>query len=482
MKEKIIVCILMLAVIMSTSVALGFTGTSAYTGETYEHNEKFSQCIVANGIDVSAWQGSVDWEKVKADGVDFAIIRVGGRGYGSSAKLYYDEYYIENIEKAKAAGLMIGVYFFSQAISEEEAIEEADRTLELLDTAKVTELDLPVFMDYEYAGDSNNSGRLNDANLSKAQMTAIAEAFCSRIENRSDYKAGIYANTLFMENAIDGKYLGEKGYFIWDAQYYVKCQLESSYEMWQYSSSGKVPGISGRVDCNFWYVDTQKIPSSDRSIAACQIKAENVVWHSDTNHMTQLEVKNEDEILTEGRDFRVGYINNRNTGTAYAVVMGTGEYTDYKVVSFEICEGENVKNYISSEKYAFGDFVTGIDLKTEYEDFAAEISVKEGYSFKVVDGSNSQVVSGYIGSGMKFTIWDDAGAVGEILIVARGDGNGDGDCDLKDLVRMRKQLLSIIRLDGAEYKALDINKSGAVDLTDLVVMRKHLLGIKEIKE
>ena len=167
------VLMVLLTMVLGTAAADAYgaeTSVSRYTGKTYTHNSAFANAIIVDGVDVSYVQkNNVDWEKAKADGVDFAIIRVGARGYGQSGKLLVDDYYRENIEAAQDAGLMVGVYFFSQAIDPVEAYAEAAYTLELIEGY---DLDLPVFMDYEFASDKNNPGRLNTAQLSKGLFRA----------------------------------------------------------------------------------------------------------------------------------------------------------------------------------------------------------------------------------------------------------------------------------------------------------------------
>ena len=144
--------------------------------------------LIVDGVDVSYIQkNNVDWQQAKADGIDFAIIRVGARGYADAGRLIEDDYYKENIQRAKNAGLMVGVYFFSQALDELEAYAEASYTLKLLDGIQ---LDLPVYMDYEFAGGS--AGRLTKAKLPKSQMTANAVKFCETIEESGLYETGTF--------------------------------------------------------------------------------------------------------------------------------------------------------------------------------------------------------------------------------------------------------------------------------------------------
>lgn len=341
-KRVLMISAIIFIVALSLGTAFAQTETtSKYTGLVYTHDDKFSDRMIVNGVDVSAWQENIDWEKVKADGIDFAIIRVGGRGYGAAGSMYSDECYIQNIENAKKAGLIIGIYYFSQAISEDEAVEEAQHALSLLGDY---DIQLPIFMDYEYAKDPQNPGRLNTANLSKEQMTKNAEAFCKTVED-AGYEAGVYANLNFLNNSVHGQLLGTK-YFIWAAQYYNKCEFEHTYDIWQYSSSGSVDGINTRADCDFWYLDKTPSPTQEKSIANCRIKVSDVTYKPGSNHEPQVEVTYNGINLREGVDYKVGYINNREAGTAYAFVSGTGEYADHQAASFKISAGSNTPEKI----------------------------------------------------------------------------------------------------------------------------------------
>jgi GH25 family lysozyme M1 (1,4-beta-N-acetylmuramidase) len=192
------------------------------------------------GIDVSKWNGNIDWAQVKASGVNYVIIRCGYRG-SSQGALIEDPKYKANIEGATKAGLKVGVYFFSQAIDEVEAVQEASMVLSLVKNYKIS---YPIFLDVEASG-----GRAD--NISKETRTAVCKAFCQTIQN-SGYTAGIYANKTWLTKKIDTSQLGS--YKIWLAQYASAPTYTGRYEMWQYKDSGSVPGISGHVDLNLSYL------------------------------------------------------------------------------------------------------------------------------------------------------------------------------------------------------------------------------------
>ena len=193
------------------------------------------------GIDVSKWNGTIDWNAVKNSGVSYVIIRCGYRGSTQGA-LIEDPKFEKNIKGATAAGLKVGVYFFTQAINEVEAVEEASMVLGLIKNYKIS---YPVFLDVESSG-----GRADG--LNSATRTKVIKAFCETIEN-SGYTAGIYANKSWFEKKMDVSQLTK--YKIWLAQYAsTPTYTKSKIDIWQYKSTGKVSGISGNVDLNISYL------------------------------------------------------------------------------------------------------------------------------------------------------------------------------------------------------------------------------------
>lgn len=191
------------------------------------------------GVDVSKYQGNIDWNQVKASGIEFAIIRVGYRGYGTGV-LVEDSTFRQNIKGATAAGLKVGLYFYSQAINETEAVEEASMVISLCQGYNIS---YPIYFDTEkVAGDT---GRAD--NISRAQRTANAVAFCETIRN-SGYKAGVYSYASWFYNQLNMASLSP--YSIWIAQYRNELSFDYNYDIWQYSSTGSVPGIPKPTDMN----------------------------------------------------------------------------------------------------------------------------------------------------------------------------------------------------------------------------------------
>ena len=192
------------------------------------------------GIDVSRWNETIDWKKVKESGISFVIIRAGYRGSTQGA-LIEDKYFKTNIKGANDAGLKVGVYFFSQAISEAEAVEEASMVIDLVKDYKIS---YPIFIDTEASG-----GRADG--LTKSQRTAVCNAFCKTIEN-AGYDAGVYTSKSWFTSKLNTSEL-EK-YKIWVAQYASECTYTGKYDIWQYSDKGSISGIQTKVDLNYSYM------------------------------------------------------------------------------------------------------------------------------------------------------------------------------------------------------------------------------------
>lgn len=225
----------------------GTTSVSPFTGTTYTHADAFDGMNIYHGIDVSYYQDSINWGKVKAAGVDFAIIRMGHRGY-SNGTLATDTKFHEYMQGAIAAGLPVGAYFFTEAITVEEAVAEAQYMAAALASYPIT---MPVAIDWEKNGATKDGGRKYNAGLTKEQNTMICSAFCDVIRTYG-YTPMVYANIGDFTNKLDGAALGEK-YEIWLARYHNVAEYGNPYSFWQYSSSGSVKGISNDVDLNFWY-------------------------------------------------------------------------------------------------------------------------------------------------------------------------------------------------------------------------------------
>lgn len=233
---------------MGTDGAL-VIGSFYYHGVKYTTDDKgvINELIgldgaVLKGIDVSYAQGAINWQQVASDGVQFAIIRAAYRGYGSG-RIVADNWFTTNIRGAIAAGIKVGVYFFSQAVSEAEGHEEAEFIIDQISGYNVT---LPVTIDTEYI--SGVSARANS--LSVPVRTSAVKGFCQRVVELG-YTPMIYASTSWLNHSLDMSQLADVK--VWVAQYYDHVTYEGSYTCWQYTSSGRVSGINGNVDMNYWY-------------------------------------------------------------------------------------------------------------------------------------------------------------------------------------------------------------------------------------
>ena len=202
----------------------------------------------AVGVDVSTYNEDIDWARVKAQGIDFAIIRVGGRGW-TSGSIYGDLRCEAYLRGARKAGLRIGVYFYSTAIHEAEAVQEADAALRVL---RGRRLELPVFYDVEFSGEFPG-GRADK--LSAGQRTKNALAFCRRIES-AGYRAGIYSGRYFYMDSINRQALAP--YCLWMANYTrdgLPPNGAQEYQLWQFSDRKNVDGIHCGVDMNVLFAE-----------------------------------------------------------------------------------------------------------------------------------------------------------------------------------------------------------------------------------
>ncbi|MDE7476981.1 MAG: Ig-like domain-containing protein [Lachnospiraceae bacterium] len=219
------------------------TGTQIIQGVTYNFGADGAIATTVNGstfgIDISRHNGTINWNAVKASGVDYVIIRCGYRG-SATGVLIEDESFRTNIKGASAAGLKVGVYVFSQAINEVEAVKEASLAVSLV---KGYNLTYPIFIDTESSG-----GRADK--IDRVTRTAVVNAFCQTVAS-AGYKPGIYASKSWFEDKLNMGAIGN--YKIWLAQYSAAPTYKGRYDMWQYSSKGQISGIKTKVDLNYSY-------------------------------------------------------------------------------------------------------------------------------------------------------------------------------------------------------------------------------------
>lgn len=223
--------------------------------QTYNGNKyyvKDSNVVSKMGIDVSESQNDINWSEVAAGGIDFAMVRLGYRGY-TEGKVQKDANYSTNVKEAKAAGLKVGVYFFSQATTEDEAREEAKYVIDHLGS---TQLDYPVVFDLET--DVNDNARTN--NMTSDQITAVTLAFCQTIQD-AGYTPMVYLNKEAATHKFDLSQL--QSYPLWYAEYNSTPTLGFDFAMWQYTENGAAFGIDGDVDLDVLFDESKLAVKTD---------------------------------------------------------------------------------------------------------------------------------------------------------------------------------------------------------------------------
>lgn len=204
-------------------------GFKVFTKEGYE---------TVTGIDVSEFVGDIDWEQAKAAGVEFAILRVGYRGY-ETARFVFDNSLHTYLQGCNDADMPAGVYFVSQAINEEEAIEEAETVLEQIHGYDVT---MPIYIDLEGSAETART-----RNLTREEYTTIVNAFCNRIEQEG-FRAGVYSNESWIKAHLNWEDLTQ--WDLWFAKYTKSPNTDYTYNMWQYTNTATIDGIEKEVDLN----------------------------------------------------------------------------------------------------------------------------------------------------------------------------------------------------------------------------------------
>ena len=223
------------------------TGLRSIDGKLYYFDANgVKQDNVTFGIDVSKYQSGLDWDKIKKSGVSFVIIRIGYRGYGAEGKLVKDPMFEEHFTNARNAGLKVGVYFFTQAVNEAEAQEEADGCNWALNGRM---LDYPIFYDTEASTAPGGTGRADG--LGVEDRTKCAIAFCERVKELG-YKPGVYASTTWYRKRVDYNTLRSR-YTIWNAHYGVSSS-PIGCDLWQGTEKARINGYSGELDANISYI------------------------------------------------------------------------------------------------------------------------------------------------------------------------------------------------------------------------------------
>ena len=285
--------------------------------------------MAIKGIDVSEFQGSIDWDKVKSDGIKFAILRVG---FGSDITSQDDKYIERNIEECERIGIPYGVYLFSYANTVDKAKSEAEHTLRLIKNHKLA---MGVWYDIE---DNKTSG-----SVSKETLTNIINTFCNTIKN-AGYDVGIYASLNWLNNKIEASV--QKQYPIWVAQYYKECQYKGNYKIWQYTSKGKVDGISGNVDMNYFYGELEENISTDtKSIDELAQEVIDGKWGDGEDRKRRLEEDGYDYDAVQDRVNEILYKDNKKSVTEIAQEVINGEWGN----------GDERKKKLEAEGYDYDE-------------------------------------------------------------------------------------------------------------------------------
>ena len=242
--KRLMIILAMLALLTACSIPAPLP-ENPYTAADFEYRDGYLTCTAGEcrlGVDVSSHEGDIDWQTVADSGVEFAMVRIGYRRYLEGG-IVEDPNAGANIEGAKAAGLDVGAYFFSQAVTTQEAEEEAAWAAAYLEN---TELDLPLVFDWEHVGSSEaRTAGLEDRKL----LTACARSFCD-VVRAAGYEPMVYFNVYQSRDLYDLKALQDCGF--WLARYRDGLDFPYAVDLWQYTENGEVPGIPDKVDLNLW--------------------------------------------------------------------------------------------------------------------------------------------------------------------------------------------------------------------------------------
>ena len=301
---------------------------------------------VAKGIDVSSWQGNIDWNTVKNSGqVDFVIIRCG---WGNNDSSQNDAYWLRNASECKRLGIPFGVYIYSYACNTSYAVSEADHVLAQLNAAGLSpsQVAYPIYLDLEQQSKSNNrpcgiDNWNNEVLLSNGDLANIAQAFCNRIAS-AGYTPGIYANLNWWNNYLTSSVFDN--YERWVAQYNSSCWYEGNYSLWQYASDGTVPGISGYVDMNLDYANRT------RNLSFASTSARGMVKNTTGKALkSEVTITLGGRTLKEGTDYTLTYNNSSSApvsaGTYEVKAKGTGSYEGEKSLGkMTVYDAPSLKN------------------------------------------------------------------------------------------------------------------------------------------
>lgn len=339
-----ITMIITVLIVISMILNTAFADTSTkINGTVYTHPsaKQKGNIIVINGVDVSYWQGNnINWTKAKQDGIDFAFLRIGFSGTSNGA-CNKDSTFETNIKNAQAAGVNVGIYYWSEATTEAEAKKEAEYVSGILEKHKKA-ITMPVAMDYEFAKNSRSLSKWNSiknksgVDKARSTFTNIAKKWMDTIKSKG-YTPAYYSYYALTNPSTGTRKVNMKdltGYKFWYAQYNNKVSYTGSLdhlEFWQHTSSGSVSGMSGRIDRNFWYYDTNGdgTAANTTSIRKCNIALKyKQMKYTGKALKDPVTVTYNGKALTEGTDYQLIYVKNINKGSAQVIVKGIKGYSD----------------------------------------------------------------------------------------------------------------------------------------------------------
>lgn len=495
MRRKLVqILITMIAIATMSATAFGATQTSPFSGSGYSSYivpTSQSGKMVVNGIDVSVFQSrkgndpvsNVRWANVKNAGIDYAILRVGGT-YAASLSYYSDVTFEDHYKKAKDAGMMTGVYWLSQAMTKTKAVSEAKKAVALLQSYGVEpgDLEFPVYMDYEFV----SGGKMNSKTLTRAKATAAAKAFCDTIESYG-YQSGIYASTSFYDKYIDASQLSDSCR-LWIAQYYNRCQYTShSFDMWQYSSSGKLTNMyidsnNKVVDCNFWYLNDGYTSTASSNIASGKFEYDKYVTFRANGQLHKPEVtiyNSKGTKLKEGTSYTLSYIKNTKKGTAYVYVRGIGRYSGYKVLPYTITSDKLSRTDMSecADKISFKNgsgyslnskkYLKGVKPNSTVKTVLNNIVLADGYTAEIKNSKYANY-SGTVGTGCYLFVYKDGILEGVAEILVNGDLTGDGSCSEEDVDYLARCAAGFEALTTRQKKLLGVTNVSAKTISSVI--------------
>lgn len=342
------VSVIALAVMISSSGV--FASSSKVNNKKYTHPSFYKSSIyrLFHGVDVSYWQHDINWSKSKADGIDFAIMRCGYTAL-SKFTLHQDSTFLTNYTNATKAGVSVGIYYYACSTTSKEAKKEANYVISILKNNNINN-QLPVVMDYEI-----DSGRANTVykslvkkkgkSYARKRFTNNAVTFMNTLR-ASGYEPMFYSYRVMIDPKFSSNYRfnmkdinGSSQYRFWLAQYSTEISYKGNMEIWQFTSTGRVDGMKGNIDRNFWYYPLEGTKTLDgtRSIRQCTVTLSSTQYKYDGKaKKPKVTVKFGTDKLENGTDYAVSYMKNIKKGTATVLVHGKGKYSNETYTTFKI--------------------------------------------------------------------------------------------------------------------------------------------------